>query len=1277
MTHTPENPREVAITSVTALQDPQGLLAHEQGFRQFADFLPHPVMIAAPDGWALWLNRSWGHYTGLPLPELSGQGWFALLPVQQSPEAYRQWKEGIASAKPFEAFFPLRSAEGTYKQFQARFQPMQDTSGDLVRWLGTFTELAQPAPPPAPLRREDLLSLVNNLQSHFFANYDIYDLFEEPLQQLLDITQSEYGFIGEVLKDEQGSPYLKCNFLTNIAWDENTKKLWEENRKTGFEFHKLDNLFGEVITTGRMVISNDPANDLRRSPDGKPTGHPPLNSFLGLPFYNQGQLTGMVGIANRREGYSEALAETLTPFLDACANIIDVYRNKQNSQRLTATIQKRETQLRAILNATPECIKIVSTSGTLEYMNASGLRMVEAGPEAIGQTCVFDVIAPEYRQDWIENHKRVCAGETLSWEFEIIGLQGARRWMETHAVPLPEEDGGYSHLAVSRDITSRKQTENALRASEARFKNRADASPHLTWELSPQGEPNYVNKAALAYVGNTFEEYVSQPWSVFLHPDDHDHVSQTILEAVSKGEGYRLEHRILGADGNYRWFISSADPSFFPNGELYRYIGSAIDIHDRKMAEEALRESEERFRILADASSVFIVMSDATGKMIFANRAVLDFAGAPAEEVLQDKWTEFVHPEDLEAHLTNHVHAITHQEGYKTELRVKRHDGEYRWLYSEVAPRFTTEGKFLGLIASNIDITDRKLAETALKESEERFRAMADASPFMIWVTNEDGQITYHNKTTLDFTGYSLDEVLNNQWLEAVHPDDLTRTKSNFLQTLQARLPYSDEFRIKRHSDGQYRWVLSMGLPRFSNQNEFLGYIGSTIDIDDRKQAEEVLNKRYEREHLIRRIVEVINRTFDLPFIMGSVAEEIGKYFEVDRAFVIRYEEIEANWNVKLFGQYYRTEDIPRVNMEDFPPDLLRLLSKDLPLTHAMSLMRLNNPQEYLSNIQERMQQNPSLSSNELGAVCNRLKAVLIDKQQTHAFLRVGIYYRGTPYGVITLHQCQNRTWTDDEVEFLQDIALQIGVAFYQTELYQQEQQARQESDEANRKKSEFLAMMSHELRTPLNAIIGYSEMMKMGISGQLNDKQQKYINNVVSSGKHLLDIVNDILDIAKAEAGKMEIFAQPLEMAPLAKEVEGMMLDVAAKHQVQLCITFPQTLPKVMGDAGRIKQILINLVNNAIKFNRPAGRVEMTFNTLGPFLRVEVKDTGEGIPPEKIPQLFSKFHQLHSGANRKQEGTGLGLALTKHLVELHGGDIWVVSEVNVGTSVFFQLPLA
>jgi signal transduction histidine kinase len=230
-----------------------------------------------------------------------------------------------------------------------------------------------------------------------------------------------------------------------------------------------------------------------------------------------------------------------------------------------------------------------------------------------------------------------------------------------------------------------------------------------------------------------------------------------------------------------------------------------------------------------------------------------------------------------------------------------------------------------------------------------------------------------------------------------------------------------------------------------------------------------------------------------------------------------------------------------------------------------------------------------------------------------------------------------------------------------------------EELEAASRHKSEFLATMSHELRTPLNAIIGFSQVLKQQMYGPLNEQQADYVDDVLSSGQHLLNLINDILDLAKVEAGRMELQPSTFELPVLLENAASMVRERANRQGIGLSVAADDSAADMEGDERKVKQILFNLLSNAVKFTPSGGKVTLAARATGDQVVISVRDTGIGIRPEDQERIFEEFYQV--GASRTQEGTGLGLALTRRLVELHGGQLTVESEPGVGSTFTVTMP--
>ena len=260
-------------------------------------------------------------------------------------------------------------------------------------------------------------------------------------------------------------------------------------------------------------------------------------------------------------------------------------------------------------------------------------------------------------------------------------------------------------------------------------------------------------------------------------------------------------------------------------------------------------------------------------------------------------------------------------------------------------------------------------------------------------------------------------------------------------------------------------------------------------------------------------------------------------------------------------------------------------------------------------------------------------------------------------------------------VNLLQTFATQSVLAIQNARLFREIEDKSRQIEAANRHKSEFLANMSHELRTPLNAIIGFSEVLQERLFGELNEKQAEYTEDILTSGQHLLSLINEILDLSKVEAGRMELELASFDLPLAIDNARTFVRERAVKHGITLDVDVDDRLGEYVGDERKIKQILLNLLSNAVKFTPEGGRISISANKTDNGAEISVSDTGIGIPPAEQPMIFEEFRQVGGDYAHKKEGTGLGLTLAKKFVELHGGKIWVESEVGKGSTFTFMLP--
>jgi signal transduction histidine kinase len=293
---------------------------------------------------------------------------------------------------------------------------------------------------------------------------------------------------------------------------------------------------------------------------------------------------------------------------------------------------------------------------------------------------------------------------------------------------------------------------------------------------------------------------------------------------------------------------------------------------------------------------------------------------------------------------------------------------------------------------------------------------------------------------------------------------------------------------------------------------------------------------------------------------------------------------------------------------------------------------------------------------------------------KSRSLIGVPVMSEGIVAGAIVLGRLDVRPFSDREIELVESFADQAAIAIRNVRLFSEIQDKSRQLEIASRHKSEFLANMSHELRTPLNAIIGFSEVLAQGLFGDVNEKQREYLQDVIGSGQHLLSLINDILDLSKIEAGRMELELSTFNFRDALQSGVAIVRERASRHGITLAVTVADELGQVEADERKVKQVFYNLLSNAVKFTADGGQVDVTVRRDNGDVRVEVRDNGIGIAEADQARIFEEFQQV--GRERSREGTGLGLTLTKRFVELHRGRIWVESAPGQGSTFAFTLPL-
>lgn len=537
--------------------------------------------------------------------------------------------------------------------------------------------------------------------------------------------------------------------------------------------------------------------------------------------------------------YSPLLDERGRP-----AGVLAIVVETTDRVRAEQALRDSETQFRTFATAMPNHVWSATLEGQLDWFNERVYEYTGSDERSLHGDGWGEVVHPDDRERAISAwQSALAAGTVYEVEFRIRRADGSYRWHLVRALPIRDEAGKVARwIGTNTDIDDRITAERALRYREAdlarvqQIGQVGGVEVDLTEGFRNRRSPEYLVIHGLP-PDAAHESH--EAWVARIHPDDRERTEHQFIEAANGDvRDYSIEYRIIRPnDGQVRWISVKAEIERDPEGRPLRLVGAHIDITDRKRAEQTIRESEERFRLVSESAPVMLWMGDTDGKCLYINRLLREFWGVALEDVSDFNWSTSLHPDSREALFAAFDQAMRDKTPFSVEAYYRRADGEFRLLRTDARPRFDATGAFLGMIGVNVDITDRRRAEQALKESEERFRLIANSAPVPMWVSRLDGKRAFVNAAYMDFLGLSYDECLVYDWRKAAHPDDLDRILREQIAGESSKKPFAMQARFRR-ADGEWRWLRTESQPRWGHNGEHIGFIGVGHDITAAKQAE-------------------------------------------------------------------------------------------------------------------------------------------------------------------------------------------------------------------------------------------------------------------------------------------------------------------------------------------------------------------------------------------------------------------------------------------------------
>ncbi len=557
-------------------------------------------------------------------------------------------------------------------------------------------------------------------------------------------------------------------------------------------------------------------------------------------FTRTGTILGVLSIQHREPGRPSDRAVQIA---DLCARHAADTIESARSQR---AVRESEQRYRSLTQIITSIVWTTDDEGRFVAPQESWADYTGQTFEELRGFGWADALHPDDRERVRAVWAKACATKSLyATEGRLWhAASKAYRHFEVRGVPIIDSEGDVREwVGTCIDVEDRKQFEHALRESEQRFRTMADTAPAMLWITDPSGSCTFLSRGWYEFTGQTEETGLGFGWLSAVYEPDRPRIAAHFRDASQRRKPFSFDYRFRRPDGEIRWLSDSGRPRFGVNGEFLGYIGSVIDVTERKRIEDALRESEAKFRNLADTMSQFAWIADETGWIHWYNKRWFEFTGTTLDEMKGWGWTKVHHPDHVQRVADHFARHIQSGEPWEDIFPLRGCDGRYRWFLSRALPIRDESGRITQWFGTNTDITEQREAEQTLRESEQRFRVMADQAPMLVWMADLSRGCNFFNKSWLEFTGRPMDHLLGDGWLQDVHSDDRARRLAAFLTAFDRREPFEVEYRLRRR-DGEHRWVVDRAQPMLSPEGHFVGYVGSCVDITEQVLARQALERQ-------------------------------------------------------------------------------------------------------------------------------------------------------------------------------------------------------------------------------------------------------------------------------------------------------------------------------------------------------------------------------------------------------------------------------------------------
>ncbi|HZK01244.1 MAG TPA: PAS domain S-box protein, partial [Anaerovoracaceae bacterium] len=711
--------------------------------------------------------------------------------------------------------------------------------------------------------------------------------------------------------------------------------------------------------------------------------------------------------------------------------------------------------------------------------------------------------------------------------------------------------------------------------------------------------------------------------------DDRLFVSGVIDKCIKEKKVCELEHRVFQEDGSVGWTYSKAIPLLNDDGSIREWYGAARDITVRKLAEQALIESENRYRTIVETAGEGIVYSKLDGSYLYINKQLSDMLGYSEEEILGKTCLDFCFIEDSpQVYRVRNV--LNKGDTLQGEFRFRRKDSSELWTSFNATPVFNAVGEHVANFAIYTDITERKKMEEALKENEKKYRVLFETVNDGFWWVDPQRVIVEVNEGMATMLGYRIDELIGRAWVEFVEKDFLVR---GFQVWNERKLEekYSFEFKMIK-KDGSLIWVRANSLYIPDEKGEFTSNLTAFVDITERKMAEEKLRKNERRHVYLLKLSDKLRSLSDEQSIQDAVTCLLAEHFypaqsnyvEYDEDYIIIRSRTQNDDTWGIGKKYKRGEALGGID----------ILSLDDGIVY--------------SDISEHAEVSEGLRD-------------LILSWNMRACITMPIFRGKRLVASITVYQSTSRIWFQNEIELVRETAERTWMAMERIRAAKVLRKSKEKLRKENENKNNFISMLSHELRNPLAVITAGISLLQ-----QSDDKLQagRVMEMMKRQSDQLCKLVDDLLDMTRIAQNRFQLDKENIDLRDLAINVTGDMAATFEEKGVCFTVEIEEKPIPIYADLVRITQSIGNLLHNASKFTPQGGAVLFSLRQEEDDAVIRVEDNGIGVGQELLSHLFKPFTQVDNSLYKQSSGSlGLGLSIVKGIIDMHKGSVTASSE--------------